>query len=237
MSCLIVVLVLGLLILVHEAGHLAAARAAGIPVARFSIGFGPALWRWERGTTEYRLSLIPLGGYVLPDLEDEAAYFRVPVGRRVLLALGGPAANVVAVPLLLALAGLLRDGPSLAGLVTAPNLDSVGMFRTVFSALPALFSRPGELSGIVGIVAQGSQIVDADAVRALSLAAFLSVNLAVLNLLPLPALDGGKILLSLLEKIHPRLARLHLPLTLAGWVLLLGLLAYVTVLDVGRLLA
>ena len=58
------VLVLGVLILVHEWGHFIVARLFGVRVDVFSIGFGPRLFGWKRGATDYRVSLIPLGGYV-----------------------------------------------------------------------------------------------------------------------------------------------------------------------------
>jgi len=59
MSYLLVTLLVGLLILVHELGHFLAARWSGMPVARFSIGFGPKLWGWKRGQTEYWIAAIP----------------------------------------------------------------------------------------------------------------------------------------------------------------------------------
>ena len=55
------IIIFGLLILVHEAGHFAAARWAGITVLEFSIGMGPALWSTERGGTRYSLRLLPIG--------------------------------------------------------------------------------------------------------------------------------------------------------------------------------
>src|SRR5436190_2059018 len=58
------VLVLGVLILVHEWGHFVVARLFGVRVDVFSIGFGPRLFGWKRGATDYRVSAIPLGGYV-----------------------------------------------------------------------------------------------------------------------------------------------------------------------------
>ncbi|HVH61082.1 MAG TPA: site-2 protease family protein, partial [Candidatus Sulfotelmatobacter sp.] len=58
------VLVLGILILVHEWGHFIVARFFGVRVDVFSIGFGPRLFGWKRGATDYRVSAIPLGGYV-----------------------------------------------------------------------------------------------------------------------------------------------------------------------------
>jgi regulator of sigma E protease len=57
-------LVLGVMILVHEWGHFIAARIFGVRVDVFSIGFGPRLFGWKSGNTDYRVSIIPLGGYV-----------------------------------------------------------------------------------------------------------------------------------------------------------------------------
>jgi regulator of sigma E protease len=58
------ILVFGLVIFVHELGHFLAAKAVGVYAPRFSIGFGPALFRRRRGETEYVLAILPLGGYV-----------------------------------------------------------------------------------------------------------------------------------------------------------------------------
>src|ERR1700733_11910782 len=57
-------LVLGGMILIHERGHFIAARMFGVRVDVFSIGFGPRLFGWKSGNTDYRISIIPLGGYV-----------------------------------------------------------------------------------------------------------------------------------------------------------------------------
>lgn len=69
------VLVFGLVIFVHEFGHFIAAKALGVYAPRFSIGFGPAIWRWRPGETEYVLAILPLGGYVrmASRLDDTAA--------------------------------------------------------------------------------------------------------------------------------------------------------------------
>ena len=55
---------LGLVIFVHELGHFLMAKWRGVRVLKFSLGFGPRLWGFTRGETEYVLSMIPLGGYV-----------------------------------------------------------------------------------------------------------------------------------------------------------------------------
>jgi regulator of sigma E protease len=69
----------------------------------------------------------------------------------------------------------------------------------------------------------------------LALSLSLSVSLAVLNLLPIPVLDGGQIFMSCLEKLFPRTIALRIPLTVLGLVLLAGLMIYSNVQDVIRL--
>ncbi|HUF28354.1 MAG TPA: RIP metalloprotease RseP [Gemmatimonadaceae bacterium] len=71
-----VVVVFGLVIFVHELGHFMAAKLMGVYAPRFSIGFGPALWRRKWGETEYILAALPLGGYVrMASREDQATAF------------------------------------------------------------------------------------------------------------------------------------------------------------------
>ena len=67
------ILVFGAVIFVHELGHFLAAKATGVYAPRFSIGFGPALWHRRWGETEYRLAVLPLGGYVrMASRDDES---------------------------------------------------------------------------------------------------------------------------------------------------------------------
>lgn len=70
------IIVFGIVIFVHELGHFLAAKWAGVYAPRFSVGFGPALWRRRRGETEYILAAIPLGGYVrMASKDDESTAF------------------------------------------------------------------------------------------------------------------------------------------------------------------
>ncbi len=64
MALLAPILVFGLVIFVHELGHFLAAKAVGVYAPRFSIGFGPSIFKFRRGETEYILAWLPLGGYV-----------------------------------------------------------------------------------------------------------------------------------------------------------------------------
>ncbi len=94
----------GVLVVIHELGHYAVARAAGVKILRFSVGFGRTLWSRRLGAdrTEWVVAAIPLGGYVkmLDEREDEVApgerdraFNRKSVGARILIVLAGPAAN------------------------------------------------------------------------------------------------------------------------------------------------
>lgn len=228
---------LGLLILVHEYGHYLAARVAGIPVAVFSVGFGPAVFKWRRGETEFRLAAVPFGGYVLPAIDDEQAYFALPVSKRIFMAAGGPAANVILPIVLLFFVNLLSWRVSLHGLAVAPVTETLSTLSEIAGSLGAVFTRPNQMSGMVGIVAFGGKFLHDGFAAFAGFMMFLSLNLAIFNMLPFPFLDGGKIILCLLEKVHPRAQRLHAPLSVAGLVCLAALLVYTTVMDVSRIMS
>jgi regulator of sigma E protease len=95
--------VIGILIFVHELGHFLAAKLMGVRVEVFSLGFGPRLIGIVKGETEYRLSLIPLGGYVklygehpgtIPFIVDkERAFAFKKVWQKVIIVIAGPLAN------------------------------------------------------------------------------------------------------------------------------------------------
>ena len=99
------VVVLGVLIFFHEFGHFIVAKAFGVGVEKFSLGFGPKILAKTIGRTEYRLSAIPLGGYVKmvgeqPDEELDPAdipfsFTHKPVFQRILIVAAGPVFNFI----------------------------------------------------------------------------------------------------------------------------------------------
>lgn len=137
----VTIAVLAVLILVHELGHYIAARAFDIRVPRFSIGFGPKVVGIQRGETEFRIGLLPLGGYVklagldelsvLEGASDEEAgsadpersfQSKAPLARAIVLAAGVTMNGVVAVALF-ALIALVWGAPEPSGPVVADVVE------------------------------------------------------------------------------------------------------------------
>lgn len=129
------VLVLGVLVFVHELGHFLVAKRLGVGVSVFSLGFGPRLAGFKRGETDYRLSAIPLGGFVRMIGESPGepvapedlprSFSHKGVWRRMAIVAAGPLSNVLFAfllyyavtlfwgqPMLTAQVGSLVDGMS-----------------------------------------------------------------------------------------------------------------------------
>ena len=101
MSILVAILGFNVLILVHELGHFLLARLSGMRVLKFSVGFGPAIVRFTRGTTIYQIAAFPVGGYVQIDGlgpgergDDPVNFHNRPMWGRVATVLAGPVFNL-----------------------------------------------------------------------------------------------------------------------------------------------
>lgn len=232
MIYLYAVLIIGLLVLIHEGGHFIAARCMGLPVARFSVGYGPALWKFNRRGVEYRLSVVPWGGYLLLGLEKPLDYLELPLGKRLIFSLAGPLANIITAVLLFALFNVLVDGFSLAGVLTMPFTMTWDMLLEILKGYSVMFSQPENTSGVVGIVAEGGRFMDRGLLYGLYFHAFVSLNLALFNLLPIPPLDGGKMCLDLVHSMKPSLSGLYVKVSLAGGAVFLLMMSYTTIMDV-----
>ena len=101
MTILYFAIALGLLVFIHEFGHFLVAKLSGIRVEKFSLGFGPRLIGLTRCGTDYRISLVPLGGYIKmtgeePDSpETSDSYSSKPIGRRLGVVVAGPFMNLL----------------------------------------------------------------------------------------------------------------------------------------------
>jgi len=343
MSIVIAILGLGLLIVFHEGGHYLMARATGMRVERFSIGFGPTVLGFKRGETLFQIAPIPLGGFVQItgmnpheefDPADPRVYPNKPWWARLATILAGPIANyLIAFFIILfvlvafgkpvrthtivddpiagkpaASAGLAAgdeivraggkditadmplnevvgksagkplevevkrggqtrtftvtpekqdNGGYLIGVklrfqadrergplsealqtaVTTPFVMSIGILKGL-ADIVTLKQKP-DVSGPVGITKAMAKAVDLGALAFLEFMAMLSVYLGLFNLLPIPALDGGRALFLGFEVLTRRRvnAKFETLVHTVGFVFLLGLLVLVTFKDISRLIS
>jgi regulator of sigma E protease len=145
LAALVVVGFFGLTVLVHELGHFLAARACGMRIDAFSIGFGPAIVKRKRGNTIYKIGWIPFGGYVaLPQLDpsgmstiqgengEEGALPPASWWKRILVSLAGPIGNIILAVLIAVLISLFPP------VDIAPGVDISGaVIGTVDDDSPA----------------------------------------------------------------------------------------------------
>ena len=174
------VVVIGVLIFVHEAGHFMAAKALGVQVLRFSLGFGRPLFQWRRGETEYWVSIIPLGGYVkMAGLEDEGvageleggkaavpvdperAFDRKPLWARMIIILAGVTMNMIFA--VVVYAGLAYTGTLESEFIATTQVDTVRVSDLPASAAPlAVLHRGDRITEVNGRpVRTWSQLLEA----------------------------------------------------------------------------
>ncbi len=149
----------GAMIFFHELGHFLMAKRAGVRVHAFALGFGPQLLGWQRGETKYALNLLPLGGYVRMEGEDEgvegAGSFRSKsVGARMGIIAAGPAMNLVLAVVILAIAAATGGVPTGASL-------RVGTIEAGWPAAAAGLAPGDAIVSIDGTaMTSGEQVID-----------------------------------------------------------------------------
>ncbi len=340
---ILAILAFGFLIIVHEFGHFITAKKSGVRVNEFWLGMGPVLFHKQIGETDYSLRLLPFGGAVVMEGEDQASddersFDRAKWGNRFLIVAAGALMNFMAGFLILLFLWLpvqqvgscqiesfadgfqyrgesmllegdeilkingyhilinsditialtryggepmdiqvLRDGKkvTLTDVPLKTNIfldengkeveryglnfavqqvkgldhiklafyNGVDFARLVWSSLGDLVAgrvSVNDMSGPVGVTDVLADSVKQSIKSFFMLVSFISINLGVMNLLPIPALDGGRLFFMLIEavrggrKIDPKYeGYVHA----AGLFLLLGLMVYVTGHDIWRLLS
>ncbi|MBQ6059074.1 MAG: site-2 protease family protein [Clostridia bacterium] len=337
------ILVFGILIFSHELGHYLAARWAGVTVLEFSIGMGPAIYRWEKEGTDYSLRLLPIGGYVRMEGEEgdpfgdssprpviTRSFREVSVGKRAVIVSAGAAMNLLLAFLIMiglvtsfravgsttvarfeenslsAQTGLeagdqileingrriritidtvyalyhsggapcevtvLRNGERQVLRKVSFPLDESGvprldfyfqrapfhpgtilhealfrcitLTREIYSSLGEIFTGGlsiRDLSGPVGTTKVISEVSRQGLASLANFVVFMSINLGIINLLPIPSLDGGRLFLLLIEKLRgrPLPAEVEGGVNLIGFALLMLLVMLVTWQDIKTLLA
>ena len=234
-----IVIILGFLVLIHETGHFLVARLCKVKVNEFAIGFGPVIWQKETTRTKYALRLIPLGGFVsmLGEEErsdEEGSFSKASIPKRIAIVAAGGVVNIIfAIILYIILATIITGNFGIA-ISGAGNfiMAMVESIKMIFTGGVTVNDLMGPI-GISEVVAQTSTTIDFFYIMAL-----ISMSLGVTNLLPFPPLDGGKILIYIIEAIRrkPLKENFELKLQMAGFLLLIMLSVFVAFNDVGRIM-
>jgi len=242
------ILVFTAIVLVHELGHFLAARRAGVPVYEFSIGFpfSPKIVTlFKSRETEFTLRLLPLGGFVSFSKEgDEEAteLFGASLGRRAMTMSAGSLFNILFAFLLLILVFVSGKHMPMPDAITASAKTVwsvvIGTFEFIFTAFSGHGSWEG-LSGPVGIASIAGKAAVKGILNVLYFTGMLSLSLGIMNLIPFPALDGGQLLLLLIESVQrkPLSIKTYQVVNLAGMAIFLLLTVLVTYQDIARLMA
>jgi regulator of sigma E protease len=246
-----IIFLLGFLIIIHEAGHFVVAKLCKVKVNEFSIGFGKIIWKKQGKETLYTIRLIPLGGFVQMEGEteestDKRAFSNVNIPKRMAIVSAGAIVNIVfgiiVYFILVSTIGIQFADPAKDTLLNRIYYGGIQTKEFVISLLESikmLFTSGlsvEQMTGPVGI----SQIVvqTTTLTNYIYILSIISVSLGVTNLLPIPALDGGKIIILLIEAIRKKKIKTEteVTITLVGFSILIALSLYVTYNDIIRIL-
>ena len=181
------------------------AKKSGVKVIEFSIGFGKSFFSKQKGETTYSIRMIPLGGYVRmlgeeEASEDERAFNNIPAWKRLLIVLAGPAINIAFGIVLFWLLASIYSKNMYTGLVITKNY-----LVLLFQGIAKLFTGGAQNADLVGPVGISQIIVNTSGLfDFFYLLSVISISLGITNLLPIPGLDGGKILILIIELIRKK---------------------------------
>lgn len=331
------IFVFGIIVFIHELGHFIAAKLCRMRVDEFAIGFGPALYKQQKGETLYSIRIIPLGGYnKIAGMDpsepiDERSFLSKPVWQRFIVIAAGATFNFLlaiviffgvfatvgsmqpsnepiigrivngspaeaahfeindritnidgkpvtiwgditknlegtagrVIPIIVERNGEIQEkavipikaetGVSVIGInptsisqsysIGEAAVQSVVVTRDILrDMLTGLWTMitgkaAAEVSGPIGVAQMAGQIAQAGFVYLLQFTAILSLNLGVINLLPIPVLDGGHLIMLLIEGITRRRMppRVLQYIQMAGLTILLLIFIYATTHDISRL--
>lgn len=340
------VLILSAIIIIHELGHLIAAKSFNVYCNEFSIGMGPLLFRVGKGETKFSLRLLPIGGYVsmageegieAGDIPYERTVKGIKTWKQVVVMAAGAAMNIllawvvfvgivmargsVAGPTAPIISSVIEKSPAagvgllagdeivkvtlpdgteiypetfdeivertnaitdekiiysieregvtsdyvltpafieeqnryLVGIQGTPTIQPIEWYQSfgygtdlmvtgftqIISALGNLLSGVGlkDMSGPVGIYQATSQMVESGLLALMTWLALLSLNIGIFNLLPVPILDGGRIVIILIERLIGRKIgeKAETMIMFIGLALVVGLMVFATWNDIVRI--
>jgi membrane-associated protease RseP (regulator of RpoE activity) len=214
-------------VFIHEFGHYVAFRLFGGSVEEFAIGFGPAILQKRIGQSTFSVRLFPLGGYVQPNDKD---FMRYKYYQKIVFFSAGIVMNFLLYFISFGFASISQGKTFISGLVIAldslisiaANIDE--LFRSL--SIDLLFSSQGSVESQMEIVHGFGSSVDF-----WMMIAVINITLIFINSLPIPALDGGKIVVTTVEHLllklgvaKERIEKVTNPLYYLSWVFMMSLI-------------
>ena len=245
-----IIFLLGFLIIIHEGGHFLVARLCKVKVNEFAIGFGKTIWQKQGKETKYTLRLIPLGGFCSMEGEDEesddeGSFSKASVWKRLAIVVAGAVVNIlfgiIIYYILITTVGIRFEDPAKETIINRMyhgGRITDEFIISIFDSIKMLFTGGIATDQMVGIVGISEVVVQTTGIaNYLNLLAVISVSLGVTNLLPIPALDGGKIIILLIELIRrkPMKTETEAKIQLVGFSILMALFLIVTYNDIIRI--
>ena len=245
-----IIFLLGFLIFIHEGGHFIVAKLCKVKVKEFSIGFGKIIWQKQKKETKYTLRLIPLGGFCnmegeSEESDDEGSFSKASVWKRMAIILAGATVNILfgilVYFLIISTVAIQFMDPAKDTIFNRIyyGTKNTGVFIiSIFESIKTLFAGGIATDQMVGIVGISEVVVKTTGIiNYIYLLAVISVSLGVTNLLPIPALDGGKILILIIEIIRgkPMKVETEAKIQLIGFSIIFALFLLVTYNDILRI--
>lgn len=246
-----IIVLLGFLILIHEGGHFIVAKLCKVRVNEFSIGFGRKILQKQKSETKYTLRIIPLGGFVSMEGEseysdEEDSFTKASIIKRMAIVAAGGFVNIIfAVVVYFIIVFSMANTNNVPGVTDTfagkinYAISSTGKFAgSAFESIKMLITGRVTTNDLMGPVGISSIVSQTSNFREFFyMMAIISLSLGVTNLLPIPALDGGKLLLLVIEAIRRKPLKLEneVRIQLLGFAFLIGLSILVTYNDVMRL--
>ena len=263
MTLIYFILILGLTVFIHELGHFIFAKKNGVYCYEFSLGMGPKLFSFRRKNdeTEYSLRLLPIGGYVqmageeieedkdLPkdrQMQSKTVWQRFTIEDK-----NGKEKNVSVKPTKVKnedgtesyIYGLGFSTKTNKGFISSIkySFSKFGsIYRSMLKVIGNLFTGNlgiNSLSGPVGIYNVVGEQSKQGFQNVIYLAAYISINVGFVNLIPFPAFDGGRALFLIIEKIRkkPIEQKTENIIHTIGFMLLMLLIIVITINDIIRI--
>lgn len=248
LTALKIIFLLGFLVIIHETGHYIVAKLCKIRVNEFAIGFGPKIWHKKGKETEYELRLIPLGGFVNLEGEEEdsdrqGSFSKASVPKRIAVVAAGALVNIifgfVAYAILIFVRYLIIREPNFISAIQYAFNATIELVKSMIFGVMELFGGKTSINDMVGPIGISEMVSKTSGMAEfIYLLSIISISLGLTNLLPIIPLDGGKIVLLIIEGIRkkPLNKKIELSIQSFGFIALIILSIIVACNDISRII-